>query len=465
MPQNSKDKITQLMSEENLPQLSIDVFLSQYDKMVSGVESNIREAKIKPVESVEDIETLADFSKQGEIALKQSVMIKLNGGLGTGMGLEKAKSLLTAKNGLSFLEIIIKQVISQRKSFNSNLPLVFMNSFSTEADTRAVLDGFPELKQGQGNVSQTFIQNKAPKVLADSYQPVEWPKDPSKTWYPPGHGDIYTSLQTSGILDQLLNEGIKYAFISNADNLGANMDLSVLGYFAEKNVSFMMEVADRTMADKKGGHLAQFKEGGLLLRESAQCREEDVDSFQDISKYQYFNTNNLWVRLDRLKALMDANNGIVPLPLIQNTKKVDPRDKISPNIIQIETAMGAAISSFDDSIAVRIPKSRFTPIKSSNELLGLWSNAFILSKSHLVGANPERKEGFIVINLDKKFYENIDALQARFPQGAPDLLECKSLTITGDVKFESDVKLIGDVVISNDSDQQMIIESGTILES
>ena len=451
------------MSKENLPQLCIDVFLSQYNKMVSGVESDIREAKIQAIESVEDIEKLADFSNQGKDALKKSVMIKLNGGLGTGMGLEKAKSLLKAKDDLSFLEIIIKQVISQRKTFNSDMPLVFMNSFSTEADTLAVLDKFPELKQGQNNISLTFLQNKAPKILADSYLPAEWPKDPSKTWYPPGHGDIYTALQTSGVLDQLLNEGIKYAFISNADNLGANMDLSLLGYFAEQDASFMMEVADRTVADKKGGHLAQFKEGGLLLRESAQCHDEDVESFQDISKYKYFNTNNLWLRLDRLKALIDANNGIVPLPLIQNKKKVDPRDEISPDVIQIETAMGAAISSFDDSIAVRIPKSRFTPIKTSNELLGLWSNAFVLSKSHVIGVNPERKEDFIVIDLDKTFYKNIDDLQARFPKGAPDFLECRSLTITGDVKFESNVKLIGDIVINNDSDQQMVIEAGSVL--
>ena len=451
------------MLEENLPQLSIDVFLSQYDHLVSGVESNIRETEIQPVERVEDIETLADFSEQGEVALKKSVMIKLNGGLGTGMGLEKAKTLLKAKNDLSFLEIIIKQVLSQRDTFKSDIPLVFMNSFNTEADTRRVLDKFPEFKHGQNDVPLTFIQNKAPKILADSYEPVVWPRDPSKMWYPPGHGDIYTSLQTSGVLDQLLNKGIKYAFISNADNLGANMDLSVLGYFSEQDASFMMEVADRTEADKKGGHLAQFKDGGLLLRESAQCHDDDIESFQDISQYQYFNTNNLWVRLDRLKALIDENDGVFPLPIFLNKKNVDPRDETSPNVIQIETAMGSAISSFSNSIALRIPKSRFTPVKSCNELLGLWSNAFVLNKSYVVGTNSERKESFIFIDLDKKFYKNIDDLQARFPQGAPDMLECKSLTISGDVKFESNIKLIGDVVIENNSGQQMTIESGTIL--
>jgi UTP--glucose-1-phosphate uridylyltransferase len=464
MTQSIKTKITQLMSDENLPQLCTDVFLSQYDKMTAGEESAIREASIQPVDNVADIETLSDFSQQGEAVLAESVMIKLNGGLGTSMGLEKAKSLLTAKDDLSFLDIIIQQVLSQRKTFNRAMPLVFMNSFSTESDTQAVLASYPELQQGQNDVALTFVQNKVPKIFSDTLEPAIWPKDPTKMWCPPGHGDIYTALQTSGILEQLLDAGIKYAFISNADNLGATMDLSVLGYFAKQDVSFMMEVADRTPADKKGGHLAQFKEGGLLLRESAQCHDDDVDAFQDITKYKYFNTNNLWIRLDRLKALMDANNGIVDLPLIQNSKTVDPRDTTSPKVIQMETAMGAAISNFKDSIALRIPKARFTPIKTSNELLGLWSNAFVLDENNRVVTNPKRTEGFIVIDLDDDYYKKIDDLQARFPDGAPDLDECKKLTIRGDVKFEGNVKIVGDVTITNDSNNQMLIESGTVLK-
>lgn len=465
MNKDIKNKITQLMSDENLPQLCIDVFLSQYEKMAAGEESVIREKNIQPATDVADIEALPDFSAKGEAVLNQAVMLKLNGGLGTGMGLEKAKSLLTAKNDLSFLEIIIKQVLSQRHNFSSALPLVFMNSFSTEADTRAVLDKFPELSQGQKEIPLTFVQNKVPKILTNNHQPAEWPKDPSKTWCPPGHGDIYTALQSSGILDKLLKEGIKYAFISNSDNLGANMDLSILGYFAEQDASFMMEVADRTEADKKGGHLAQSLDGSLLLRESAQCHKEDEQSFQDINKYKYFNTNNLWIRLDRLKKLVDANDGIVDLPLIQNDKTLDPRDPISPKVIQMETAMGAAISNFKDSIALRIPKTRFTPIKTTNELLGLWSNAFILNKNNLVVTNPERKLGFIVINLDNKYYKKIDDLQAHFPNGIPDLLECEKLTISGDVTFGSNTKLIGNIVITNDSDEQLIIKADTILRS
>ncbi len=461
-----KNNITQLMIKENLPQLCVDVFLSQYKKMAAGEQSVIRENQILPVSNVTNLESLPDFSIKGESALNQAVMLKLNGGLGTGMGLEKAKSLLIAKEGMSFLEIIVKQVISQRDNFNSDLPLVFMNSFSTEADTLKVLEQFPALLKGQKGIPLTFIQNKVPKILADTKQPVQWAKDPSKAWCPPGHGDIYTALQTSGILDQLLERGIKYAFISNSDNLGASLDLSVLGYFAEQDASFMMEVADRTEADRKGGHLALSVDGGLLLRESAQCHADDVNSFQDTQKYKYFNTNNLWIRLDRLKEYLVANNGIVNLPLIQNKKNVDPRDPDSPAVIQMETAMGSAISIFKDSIALRIPKSRFAPIKTTNELLGLLSNAFILDNNNLIVSNPLRTIGTIIISLDDRFYKKTDDLQARFPDGVPDLLECQKLTILGDVKFEANVKVIGEVVISNESDeQQLIIKSGSILDS
>jgi len=459
-----KNKITQVMIKEGLPQLCVDVFLSHYEKMIAGEESVIREQQIKPVSDVADLESLADFSAQGERVLNQAVMLKLNGGLGTGMGLEKAKSLLKAKQGLSFLDIIVDQVISQRNDFNSDLPLVFMNSFSTESDTCHVLDKYPELLQGQKGVPFTFIQNKVPKIFVDNKQPAQWPNDPVKAWCPPGHGDIYTALQTSGVLDQLLEQGIKYAFISNSDNLGANLDLSVLGYFSEQDASFMMEVADRTAADRKGGHLAESADGGLLLRESAQCHIDDVDSFQDITKYKYFNTNNLWIRLDRLKALLVENQGIVDLPLIQNKKTIDPRDPDSPQVIQLETAMGSAISSFKDSIAIRIPKSRFVPIKTTNELLGLWSNAFILDDNSLVTVNPERKAGYIVVSLDSQYYKNVDDIEARFPEGVPDLLECEKLTISGDVKFGADVKLIGNVIINNESDTQLVIAAGTVIK-
>lgn len=79
---------------------------------------------------------------------------------------------------------------------------------------------------------------------------------------PPGHGDIYPSLLGSGMLERLLSEGIQYLFVSNSDNLGATLDLQLLQHFASSGAPFMMEVCERTAADKKGGHLARRKADG-----------------------------------------------------------------------------------------------------------------------------------------------------------------------------------------------------------
>merc|ERR550537_965068 len=108
------------------------------------------------------------------------------------------------------------------------------------------------------------------------------------------------------------------------------MDMKLLSYFADSKAPFMMEVAVRTDADKKGGHLAKDKaSGGLLLRESAQCPDADEKEFQNVAKYKFFNTNNLWVDLEALKAQFEKYNGLLPLPVMKNSKTVDPRDKKS----------------------------------------------------------------------------------------------------------------------------------------
>ena len=100
----------------------------------------------------------------------------------------------------------------------------------------------------------------------------------------------------------------------------------LLTYFASKDLPFLMECCRRTEADKKGGHLAvRTSDGQLILRESAQCAKEDEPAFQNVDKHQFFNTNNLWVRLDFLKKLMDSKGGFVPLPTLLNGKTVDPQ--------------------------------------------------------------------------------------------------------------------------------------------
>jgi len=342
--------------------LVIENFRVQYQKLLRRETGLISRAQIRPVAELPDLGAFAGLAAAGREALERCVVIKLNGGLGTSMGLERAKSLIAVKDGLSFLDIIVRQVLQMRRALNIPLPLLLMNSFNTRDDTLAALEPYPELAQGQGGVPVAFRQNRVPKLLRKDLRPARCEADPSLEWCPPGHGDIYTSLHTTGLLDLLLARGIEYAFVSNADNLGALLDLSILGAMHTRKIPFLMEVTTRTEADRKGGHIGRAPDGRLLLRELAQCPEEELEEFQDINLFRYFNTNNLWLNLAALKARLVAGGGVLDLPLIINYKTVDPKDLESDAVIQLETAMGAAIALFEGACAVRVPRERFAPV-------------------------------------------------------------------------------------------------------
>lgn len=120
-------------------------------------------------------------------------------------------------------------------------------------------------------------------------------------WYPPGHGDFYESFQNSGLLKQFIAEGREYMFLSNIDNLGATVDLNILnkllGAEGKHTIEFVMEVTDKTRADVKGGTLIQY-ENKLRLLEIAQVPNEHVDDFKSVKTFKFFNTNNIWAKLD-----------------------------------------------------------------------------------------------------------------------------------------------------------------------
>jgi UTP--glucose-1-phosphate uridylyltransferase len=276
---------------------------------------------------------------------------------------------------------------------------------------------------------------------------VSWPADPGLEWAPPGHGDLYTALQTSGMLDALLAQGYRFAFVSNVDNLGAVLDERILAWFAESGAPFAMEAADRTLADRKGGHLARRAgDGGLVLREVAQTPDDDVDAFQDVSRHRYFNTNTLWLDLRQLAAVLAEREGVLGLPMIVNRKTVDPSDKGSTPVIQLETAMGAALGVFEGATALRVPKSRFAPVKTTSDLLVLRSDAYELTEdARLVPAG----DGLPIVSLDDH-YKLVGDFEARFPKGAPSLIECEKLTIEADVRFGEGVVVRGDVLLDED---------------
>lgn len=449
------------MRRAGLADIVINNFEHYYTTLASGTTGVIGEAEIDPVEHVTAQADLQRYAEAGTAAIQHVAVLKLNGGLGTSMGLEKAKSLLPVRDGMSFLDIIIRQNLHARDVYKTSVPLLFMNSFSTAEDTDTVLANYPQLAEQP--VPLTLLQNKVPKIRRDDLQPVEWPENPSLEWSPPGHGEIYIAMQTSGLLQQLLEAGYEYLFISNADNLGATLNLNILGYVAAENIPFLMEVAARTEADKKGGHLARRRDGRLILREVAQCPKEDIDAFQDIERYRFFNTNNIWVNLRALASVLQENNNIIKLPMIRNQKTVDPRESDSTPVFQLETAMGAAIEVFAGAQALLVERSRFMPVKTCNDLLALRSDIFEIGDDYQLRQSSARTLPPITIQLDDTYYKLIDDFEARFPSGAPSLLECSRLSVQGDVRVEGGVVCRGNVGIFNRAAGQRTLQAGTVL--
>jgi UDP-N-acetylglucosamine pyrophosphorylase len=434
---------------------AIGAFKYNFQVLASGASTMLPESALDAVTGLPELEKL-DITVKPEL-LKETVVLKLNGGLGTGMGLDKAKSLLPVSGGNNFLDLIAKQVEFMKTKYSMpDLKFMLMNSFSTSSDTLAALAKYPALGTGS---DLEFVQNKAPKVTASDLTPASWPENPDHEWCPPGHGDLYPAMLGSGTLDKLLGSGMKYMFVSNSDNLGATMDLKVLTHFADSGAPFMMEVAARTEADKKGGHLAKMKEGGgLTLRESAQCPKEDEGAFQDTTKYTYFNTNNLWVDLAKLKAAFDKHGGALPLPVMVNDKTVDPRNKASTKVVQLETAMGAAISCFEGAAAILIPRTRFAPVKKCDDLLALRSDAYVLTEDFRIELAPERKGVPPNIKLDD-LYKFVDGMDTMIPNGVPSLIGCSKLVVKGPIEFEAGVVIKGDVTIS--STEKKTVPAGT----
>ncbi|MGI8603332.1 MAG: UTP--glucose-1-phosphate uridylyltransferase [Verrucomicrobiales bacterium] len=450
--------IRQKMEFAGLDAAAIRAFHASFAALERGATGMISEAEIVPVDDLPNSSGLS--SEPHHDLLAQTVVIKLNGGLGTSMGLEKAKSLLRVREKDTFIDLIARQILCLRARTGRSVPrFVLMNSFSTSQDTCAhIAHRFPQLGDP---ASLELMQNRVPKLDAATFQPIKMPGQPELDWCPPGHGDIYACLLGSGLLDRLLSENILYAFVSNSDNLGATLDPALLAFFAKNGRSFLMEVTRRTVADRKGGHLAIRKnDGRFVLRESAQCPKPDETAFQDINRHAFFNTNNLWIRLDHLSEELRKHDGLIPLPVIINRKTADPRDLKSPSVIQLETAMGAAIEAFPRAAAIEVPRMRFAPVKTTSDLLAVRSDAFTLTEDFRLELHPDRRSEPPALDLDPRHYRLVDGLEAAFPHGAPSLRFCRSLTVRGPIQCDAAVTFVGDVLIQNQSDRAARLRTG-----
>ena len=448
------------MREAEVDPVAIDVFEHYYRLLERGETGMIPESTIEPV----DIPSLAEAGLPDPVptdGLAGTVVIKLNGGLGTSMGLDRAKTMLEVRGGgLTFLDVIARQVLAAREEHGVTLPLLFMNSFRTSKDTEEALSGYDLAVDG---LPLDLLQNKEPKLLAEDLSPVSWERDPSLEWCPPGHGDIYTALRGSGLLDRLIDAGYERAFVSNSDNLGATPDPKVAEWFARSGAPFAIEAVRRTPSDRKGGHFARrTSDGRIVLRETAQTLPEDQEALADLERHRFCSTNNLWFDLRAMRDELDRRDGILGLAMIKNVKTVDPADKSTPEVVQIETAMGAAIEVFDGAQLIEVTRQRFVPVKTTNDLLVLRSDCYDLDgSSHLVRVGE--LESLPFVDLDSDHYKLVADFDRRFPHGPPSLKLAERLVVHGDWTFGADVTVVGEVLLEDEGSPQTV-EDGTTLD-
>lgn len=256
----------------------------------------------------------------------------------------------------------------------------------------------------------------------------------------------------------MLDAGFRYACISNGDNLGAAPNARLAGWFAASGAPYAAELCRRTVNDRKGGHLAiRRSDGQLILRDTAQTAPEEMDFFTDEHRHPFFHTNNLWFDLRRLMEILVERNAVLGLPMIRNEKTVDPADSSSTPVIQVESAMGAAIEVFPGATAICVGRDRFQPVKTTNELLLLRSDVYRLDDDgHLIAqaATPE-------VSLDGAHYKTIQKFEARIPE-APSLKEATALRVTGDWTFGRGVRVVGEAILE-DQGEPGIVPDGTRL--
>lgn len=447
------------MRQAGVNEAAVKVFTHYYQQVEAGTTGLIPEETISPLVEVPRLEDI-DISEEAErSALAKTVIIRLNGGLGTSMGMDRAKSLLPVRDGDSFLDIIVRQVLAAREHYGARLPLIFMDSFRTQDDTLAALAKYPQL--AVDDLPLDFLQNQEPKLRADDLSPVSYPDDPSLEWCPPGHGDIYTALYGSGLLDKLIDAGFRYAATANADNLGAAPSAKVAGWFASSGAPYAAELCKRTPADVKGGHLAvRNSDGRIILRDTAQTPSDQMHYFTDQYRHPYFHTNNLWFDLVALREVLRQRDGVLGLPLIRNAKTVNPADSTTTPVVQIECAMGAAIEAFEGASAIEVPRSRFLPVKTTNDLMVLRSDAYEIDVAGQLNATVDQ---VCVAELDPKYYKTIHQFEQRVSQGAPSLRQAQRLVVHGDWTFGADVVVKGEVTLA-DAGVASRVPDGTLLE-
>ena len=465
------EKLQELAPVDQRDSLALDLknFLKLFKHYIevrnSSLTQDWKNIKPIPIDEIPLYSSLSDVpNDNSKFLLEKLIVVKLNGGLGTSMGCEGPKSLITVRNDMTFLDIVVRQIQYINGLCGTNIPLVLMNSFNTDEETKRIEERY------KSQVSfYTFCQSKFPRLEKETLLPLvsNFNDSDLSVWYPPGHGDFYQSFINSGLCESFLKMGKEVLFISNIDNLGATVDLKILNLLLNqpnapvgaKPCEFLMEVTDKTRSDIKGGTLV-YNNNVKTLLEIAQVPKQHVDEFISVHKFNIFNTNNLWIRISAIKRLI--NNDSLHMEPIVNSKTLENGTKV----IQLENAIGAAIKCFDGAIGLNVPRSRFLPVKTTSDLLSLLSDLYCLElRTGIIYMNPLRSFPSVpLVKLGSNHFGKLKEFLERF-EDIPQMLELDHLTVSGDVRFGKNITLKGTVIIIANPGERIDIPMGSVLEN
>ena len=453
----TKKVVAELLAQDPTPEDVNDLrnFELIHDEFLNNVDAGkagIAWEKIEPLPAELSVAyaSLPAPASRDEVVrmLQKTVVVKINGGLGTTMGCSGPKSVIEVQAGKTFLDLIILQMKKLHALYGVVVPLVLMNSFNTDHEPKEYIKKYT----GDADVRiLTFLQHKSPRIDGETYVPI--PHDlhgPNAEWHPPGHGDFLGSFVDSDAFRELKAEGRETIFLANVDNLGAQLDPTLLHHFVTSGLEFALELTPKTLSDVKGGTLIRY-ENRLKLLEIAQVPRDHVEEFQDIKKFTVFNTNNVWMSLPAVERVVTEKTLMPKMDIIVNRKTYNGRP-----VIQLEIAVGCAIAAFDRTAAYVVPRTRFLPVKTCNDLFLIQSDRCEKSPSGDVVMKGEQP----LVDLGKAFTLVAD-YNARCPC-VPDIAELHSLHVTGDVAFGPGVVLKGDVVIRNETGAQVTVADRTV---
>lgn len=421
--ENSK-RIEALIKSHAHTQFSLHSFQKSLEKY-GQAETAIDLEQFSPLSKENKMENL---DKNQTTHHDKVAIVKLNGGLGTSLKCSQTKSLIPLYNQRCLLDYFLDQMNSFPNG--ETPPVILMNSFYTDSETRTYLNTLEQKLD-----IDCLVQSRYPRLVKDTLEPYQDPENLELNWNPPGHGELFALLYESGTLEKLQKAGRDYLFISNSDNLGATYDDRILEHMIQKNINFLMEATPKTKADIKGGIIVSDNNRVKLI-EIAQVDSSQHQLFFDRDQFKSFNTNNLWVKISSLIDCIKENK--LQLDPIFNHKQI----KGTP-VIQFETAMGSAIQSFDNAAVLTVPRTRFFPIKTVNDVFLLLSDCFDIEDGKIQQSSEKVPERINILNA----CESVAELKNRFPV-IPSLKNCKQLTLEGPCSCKNSTQIHGHVSIT-----------------